>query len=103
MKKYIVIDKRTSHIEYEIIVEQVKDKKVFKLIYGSQFAERLIGKTALSATDDENQIVFNPPVGKQLQYHKFSEFRILSSFINQFDKNLDSEYQYICVDNLKDL
>lgn len=104
MKTYHIIDIDHSSIEYTITVEDIEcGNKIFKMLYGNNFTENLVGTVALSAIDNGNEIIMGRQFTKKLPYYKFSQIRLLFSFINNTDKSMDSKYKFVCEDELKEL
>ena len=84
--------------EYEITVYKFEQEGLtyYELSYSpDQSAWTCPGEKVLTITDTGNNLEVKPKLKKILEYNKFAEFLILSSFIKSHDKCLMQNYKVI--------
>lgn len=77
-----------DHHEYDIQVTKIEEGTVYELRYSNMNLWTAPGEKVLTITDTGNNMEVKPKLKKIVEYDKFAEFLILSSFIKSYDKGL---------------
>lgn len=86
MEKFKVMS--YNHHEYDIQVTKIEEGTVYELRYSNMNLWTAPGEKVLTITDTGNNMEVKPKLKKIVEYDKFAEFLILSSFIKSYDKCL---------------
>lgn len=86
MEKFKVMS--YDHHEYDIQVTKIEEGTVYELRYSNMNLWTAPGEKVLTITDTGNNMEVKPKLKKIVEYDRFAEFLILSSFIKSHDKSL---------------
>jgi hypothetical protein len=89
MENFKVMSK--EHHEYDIQVTKIEEGTVYELRYSNMNLWTFPGKKVLTITDTRDNMEVKPKLKKIVEYNRFVEFLILSSFIKSYDKGLMRE------------
>lgn len=92
-KKHFKIFAADRH-EYDIFYEETDDGEKYSLFRSNSPAWTFPGELVISALDDGDSIKFSEKIGKEIDYSKLVELRILFNFINAGGSMLSSAVKY---------
>jgi hypothetical protein len=92
--KFAIITDDGKH-DYDITVFEAESSKSYQMSYsnGSQWTEHTRGEHILTATDHGNGVRINEKIGKNIDYDKLTELKIMLDFIYKYDDNIAPSYE----------